>query len=82
MTPSSTHRTPEDEHVIHRAKLRLMNRHGWTEDQAYASLRWSAMNQQLTIVAVSRQVLEKVPVYRPARRVLQGVPPRRGRARR
>jgi two-component system, response regulator PdtaR len=44
--------------VIERAKGRLMEQFGLTEDQAYTRMRRAAMDRQLPLVEVARRVLE------------------------
>jgi response regulator NasT len=44
--------------VIERAKGRLMEQFGLTEDQAYTRMRKAAMDRQLPLVDIARRVLE------------------------
>jgi two-component system, response regulator PdtaR len=44
--------------VIERAKGRLMEQFGLTEDQAYTRMRRAAMDRQLPLVEIARRVLE------------------------
>jgi response regulator NasT len=47
--------------VIERAKGRLMEQFGLTEDQAYTRMRRAAMDRQLPLVEVARRVLDAQP---------------------
>jgi len=47
--------------VIERAKGRLMEQFGLTEDQAYTRMRKAAMDRQLPLVEIARRVLESQP---------------------
>jgi AmiR/NasT family two-component response regulator len=47
--------------VIERAKGRLMEQFGLTEDQAYTRMRRAAMDRQLPLVEIARRVLESQP---------------------
>ncbi len=47
-----------DRKVIERAKGRLMEQFGLTEDQAYSRMRRAAMDRQLRLVEIARLVLE------------------------
>ena len=44
--------------VIERAKGRLMEQFGLTEDQAFTRMRKAAMDRQLPLVEIARRVLE------------------------
>ncbi|HZC99279.1 MAG TPA: response regulator [Actinomycetes bacterium] len=50
-----------DRKVIERAKGRLMEQFGLTEDQAYTRMRKAAMDRQLPLVEIARRVLESQP---------------------
>jgi len=47
--------------VIERAKGRLMEQFGLTEDQAYTRMRRAAMDRQLPLVEIARRVLDARP---------------------
>ena len=47
--------------VIERAKGRMMEQFGLTEDQAYTRMRKAAMDRQLPLVEIARRVLESQP---------------------
>jgi AmiR/NasT family two-component response regulator len=47
--------------VIERAKGRLMEQFGLTEDQAYTRMRKAAMDRQLPLAEIARRVLESQP---------------------
>jgi response regulator NasT len=47
-----------DRKVIERAKGLLMKRHGWTEDEAYARLRKTAMDKGLKLSEVSQRMID------------------------
>jgi response regulator NasT len=47
--------------VIERAKGRLMEQFGLTEDQAYTRMRRAAMDRQLPLAEIARRVLEVEP---------------------
>lgn len=46
--------------LVDRAKGLLMERRGWSEDEAYRALRQMAMNRNMRLVEVARSVLEMV----------------------
>ena len=47
--------------VIERAKGRLMEQFGLTEDQAYTRMRRAAMDRQLPLSEIARRVLDAQP---------------------
>ena len=50
-----------DRKVIERAKGRLMEQFGLTEDQAYTRMRRAAMDRQLPLAEIAKRVLEAQP---------------------
>lgn len=53
----STKRELADRKIIERAKGILMDRHGFTEDEAYALLRQTAMDRKTRISEIARTVI-------------------------
>ena len=51
----------EDRKVIERAKGRLMEQFGLTEDQAYTRMRRAAMDRQLPLAEIAQRVLDAQP---------------------
>lgn len=61
-------RALEDRKVIERAKGRLMEREGFTEDEAFRTLRTTAMNTRRPMTQVAQEVLGADPARDPSLR--------------
>src|SRR5262249_38602247 len=54
----SLHQALQDRKLIEKAKGVLMQRHGWSEEAAFARLRGAAMDRRARLVQVAREVLD------------------------
>ena len=53
-------RTSEDQELVNRAKHLLIEKKGYTEQEAHRSIQKRAMDQGIRAVAAARQVLQEL----------------------